>query len=214
MPAGKEKFSPIWIGVFEFTRKLGGAGVVVVADRLFQPVDIFRIERAAALERLIHAEHLIVVDHQMHIVADALAYRVHGGDIALKRRIAEAQLDRAEVADGKQLLGLGSERAEIVHQAEAATVVGRDWFRLGAEHTRKRQPGGNRKRVPTGDVESGHRHAHDALHADQSETPRELRPHRGWIDLLALDHVLHLVDQVDDRRAPPHVDSKTDKSGR
>ena len=80
--AGSEKFSPIWIGDFELAREPGGAGIVVVADRLLQPIDVFRIERAAARQRLVHVERLIVVDHQMHIVADALAHRVHGGDIA------------------------------------------------------------------------------------------------------------------------------------
>ena len=44
---------------------------------------------------------------------------------------------RAEAA-GKQGLGLGGQGTEIVHQAEAATVIGRDRTRAGAEQNRER----------------------------------------------------------------------------
>ena len=34
----------------------------------------------------------------------------------------------------------------------------------------------DRQRIPGGDIEPGHRHAHDALHADQREAGGELAP--------------------------------------
>ena len=71
MPAGSEKFSPIWIGVSSSRTSARRAGVVVVADRLFQPVDVFAIERAAAFSASSSAERLVVVDHQRDVVADA-----------------------------------------------------------------------------------------------------------------------------------------------
>ena len=170
-----------------------------MADRLLQPIDVFAVERAAALERLVERERLIVVDHQRDIGADALAHRVHGGDVGGERRIAEPQLDGAEAAR-QQLLGLGGERAEIVHQAKTATVVGRDRARLGAEQAAQRLLAAMRERIPAGDVEAGDRHAHDALHADQREAARELAPtSRGGSIVSPLVSALDFAEQAHDR---------------
>ena len=104
-----------------------------------------------------------------------LTHRAHRGDIAGKRWIAEPQLDRAEAAHRQQRLGLGGQCAEIVFDAEAATVIGRDRPDLGAEQRGERLTGGDGDSIPAGDVEAGERHAHNALHADQRETARQFR---------------------------------------
>ena len=44
------------------------AAVVVVADRLFQPRHALRLQCAAAHERLVDRQGLVVVDHQLDVV--------------------------------------------------------------------------------------------------------------------------------------------------
>ena len=85
-----EKFSPIWIGVVELARERGVAGIVVMADRLLQPIDALPIERAPALERLGEAERLVVVDHERRPPAPTRClHRAERGEILGERRIAE-----------------------------------------------------------------------------------------------------------------------------
>ena len=127
-----------------------------------------------------------------------LTHRVHRCDVFRQRRIAEPQLDRAE-AVGEQLLRFVCERAVIVHQAEPATVVGGNGPRRAAKKGGERRAGGDRKRIPTGRVEARHRHAHDALDADQRETLGELRPELRRFDRVAFDHALDLAEQAHNR---------------
>ena len=67
--------------------------------------------------------------------------------------------------------------------------------RLGERHA-----AGLRQRVPARHVEAGHRHAHDALHADQVKAQRELGPELGRRDALALHGVEHRLEDAGDRR--------------
>jgi hypothetical protein len=113
------------------------------------------------------------------------------------RRIAEAQLDGREAA-GEELLGLVGEPVRR-HQAEPAAVVGGDRFRLAAEEARERQPRRTRERVPAGDVEPRHRHAHDALHADQGEPLGEPPPQVGRRDARAAGRGQHVLEHPGDR---------------
>ncbi len=83
MPAVSEKFSPIWIGVVELAHQRRIARIVVVADRLLEPVDALAVERAAARQRVGEPERLVVVDHDGDAVADALAHRVQRGEVFL-----------------------------------------------------------------------------------------------------------------------------------
>ena len=146
-----------------------------MADRLFQPIDIFGIERAAPRQCFINRECLVVVDHQFHAITYAFAHGMNSGDILGQGRITETQLDRAETAR-EQFLRFVGERGAVVHQTKPATVVSRNWSWLGAQQFRERDIAGNRQGIPACSIEASHRHAHDALNADQRETLRELCP--------------------------------------
>ena len=166
-------------------------------DRLLEPGEILAIERAATLERLIHVERLVVIDHQRDTLRDARLDGVHRREIFGERRIAEPELDRAEAAF-EQLLGLVGQRL-FRHQPEPAGIVGRDAARLATEQTHQRHAGSGRKRIPAGDVEARHRHADDALHADQREAFGEFAPEFGGHDALALGALLDLLEEARDR---------------
>ena len=118
-----------------------------------------------------------------------------------ERRIAEPQLDGAEAAL-EQLLGLVGQRVRR-HQPEPAGIVGRDAPRLAAQQPHQRHAGGHRERVPAGDVEARHRHADDALHADQREAFGELAPELGRHHALAFGALLDLLEDAGDRHHGP-----------
>ena len=52
--------------------------VVLVGDRLFEPEDVVRVERVAALQCLGRGQCLIVIDHDCHAGADAVAHGATG----------------------------------------------------------------------------------------------------------------------------------------
>ena len=96
MPNGSEKFSPIWTGVLSRApasrrRHNRRAGSAPPASRCSR-----RRARRPRRSASSSDERLIVVDHQPHVVADALAHGAHRGDVLVERRIAEPQLHRAE----------------------------------------------------------------------------------------------------------------------
>src|SRR5260221_11475739 len=157
---------------------------------LFRSIYVFGIECVAARERFTHAERLIVIDHQRNAGADPFAYGVNSSDVGLQCRIAETKLERTKAAR-QQLLRFGRQRSEIVHEAEAATVVGGDGVRLRPEQRGKRYISRDRQRIPTCGVEPGHGHTHDTLHANQREAMREFRPE---FTRLARGHPEHPVD--------------------
>ncbi len=169
-----------------------------MADRLFEPVDAFLIERAAAVERLDQAERLVVVDHDRDPLTDARLHRVERREILRERRIAEPQLQGAE-ARIEQLVRFVRELVRR-HQPEPAGIVGGDALGVGAQHLREPQPRGLRERVPRRHVEARHRHAHDALHADQGEALGEPGPQVERRDALALGHTRDLLEDLRDRR--------------
>ena len=136
----------------EFARERGSAAVVVVPDRLFDPVDAFAVERAPALERLVDAQRLIEVDHDPDGGRHARPHRMQRRDIFLERRIAQAQFHRAESAL-EQLFRFVRERGSR-HQAQAATVVSRYRPPRAAQVFDERHLSRNRERVPAGSVEA------------------------------------------------------------
>ena len=127
------------------------------------------------------------------------AHRAHRRQILLQRRIAEPQLHGAEAA-GEQLLRLVGDLLGR-HQAEPATVVGGDRLaacrRPGSQAARRRRPPAASHAAMS---KPRHRHADDALHADQREALRELAPEIERRDRLALDHLLHHRQHRRDRR--------------
>src|SRR4029078_8700142 len=99
---------------------------------------------------------------------------LHRGQVLLERGISEAQLHPAKSAL-EELIGLLRERFGA-HESEAATVICANGPALPAEELDERLARPARHGVPAGGVESRERHAHDALHADQREALRKLRP--------------------------------------
>ena len=71
---------------------------------------------------------------------------------------------------------------------------------LAAEQSDEGFPCREREGVPAGDVEPCHRHAHDALHADQLEAARNFRPEIGGNDAIALHAALDFPEHGRDRR--------------
>ena len=67
----------------------------------------------------------------------------------------------------------------------------------------QRHARGHRQRIPARDVEARHRHADDALHADQREALGELAPQLGRHDALTLGALLDLLEQARDRHHRP-----------
>ena len=86
--------------------------------------------------------------------------------------------------------------------------------RLAAEQPHQRHAGRDRERVPAGDVEARHRHADDALHADQREAFGELAPELGRHDALAFGALLDLLEDARDRRPSPAGNRTRGKRGR
>jgi hypothetical protein len=117
--------------------------------------------------------------------------------IVFQSRIAQAQFHRAKTL--RKLLRLVRNRFRR-HQAEAAAVVGRNGLWVGAEQAGKRQSGRDGQRVPARHVEPGHGHAHDALHADESEPLAELLPKIDWGNAIPLRDLQHLVQDARNRR--------------
>jgi hypothetical protein len=179
-----EKFSPIWIGV--------------VADGFFQPINAFTIERPSAFEGLRQAECLVVVDHDHDLAAQALPHRMQRTEILLERRITKSELDRTKAAGEEffRLVGKPFRR----HQAEAAGVVGRNALGRAAKQRRERPTGSDRQRIPGCHVKTRHRHAHDALHADEREALAKPAPKVERREGLALYRARHLVEDFADRR--------------
>src|SRR5262245_53913810 len=130
----------------EFTHEPRVAGIVIVTDRLFEPIDALLIERAPALERLSEAERLIVIDHYGDLAADALLHRMERDEIILKRWIAKPELDRAEAAD-KEFLRLVRQLFRR-HQPESAGIIGANPLGRAAEERHKRATSRDRQGVP------------------------------------------------------------------
>ena len=181
----------------ELAHERGIAGIVVMADRLFQPINAFLIERAAAFERLGEAERLVVIDHDRDLAAYALLHRMQRDEILCERGIAEPKLDRAKAA-GEEFFRLVGQPVRG-HQTEAAGVIGRNALGRAAEKHRKRPARGNRQRVPGRHVKPGHRHAHDALHADERETLGKLAPELDGREALAVNYPRDLHQHLRDR---------------
>ena len=137
---------------------------------------------------------------------------MHRRQVLGQRRIAEPELDGAEAAF-QQFLGLVGKRV-CRHQAKAAGVVGRHPARLAAEQPHQRLARRDRERIPAGDVETRHRHADDALHADQREPLGETLPQLGRRDGLALGALLDLLQQACDRDHGAREIATTDRRGR
>ena len=154
---------------FELARQRGIAGMVVMPDRLLQPIDGFPIERAPTLARLGEAERLIVVDHDGDRGADALLHRMEGGKVLGQSRIAEPELDGAKAA-GAQPFRLVGHLVRRCHQPQSTGIVGPDPLRRAAKEPGKGKAGGLGQGVPRRHVEARHGHAHDPLHSDQGET--------------------------------------------
>ena len=70
---------------------------------------------------------------------------------------------------------------------------------MGAEEGGEWLARRNRKRIPTGDIEAGHCHAHDALDADQRKAARQLRPKFARRNGVALGHPLDLTKEAHNR---------------
>ena len=132
------------------------------------------IERTATQQRFIHRQRLVVIDHDLHRVAEAPAHRRKRSEIFTQRRITQTQLHGAKTA-GQQLFGF-VRQCRRWHQAETATVIGCHRFRRAAEEGRQRHTSRDRQRIPASGVECRHRHANDALHADQRITFVKRRP--------------------------------------
>jgi hypothetical protein len=123
---------------------------------------------------------------------------VEGDEVVFQRRIAEPKLDRAETA-GEQPFRLVGEFVRR-HQPETAGIVGPDRFGVCTEQRCERQAGRLPQRVPGGDVEARHRHAHDSLHADERESLGETTPQLERSKTLALHHAFDLLKNFCNRR--------------
>src|SRR2546430_1478436 len=81
----------------DLARDARGAGEVVGADRLLDPVDAaFLVDHAAAANRLGDAEHLVEVDHRRDLRTDRLLHRTQRLEVLARLAPSHAQLHGME----------------------------------------------------------------------------------------------------------------------
>ncbi len=77
-------------------RELDVAGEILRRQRLLEPREAERLERAGAADRLRNAEALIRVDHELEGIADGFAHRGEPRDILRDMRLSDFQFRAAE----------------------------------------------------------------------------------------------------------------------
>src|SRR5207249_6281641 len=86
----------------------GEAGVVVVGDRVLQPIQMIGLDPAPDLDRVVHAPQLVDVAHEVDVGTDRLAHDADALDRRRDRRLAPAlhlHLSEAHVPQARARLG-------------------------------------------------------------------------------------------------------------
>src|SRR5262249_38861890 len=109
-----------------------------MTDRLFQPGNAFRLERASPTDSLGDGQRLVVVDRQLYCVGQPLSDCPGDGKVLLEGRMAEPQF-YASKPSSEQLFGLvrGGLRR---HQPQAARIVSGDGPGLGPSNVARGRP--------------------------------------------------------------------------
>src|ERR1700719_4329765 len=82
----------------EFAGELRVAGEVVVNDRLLEPVESLVVERVAARQRIAESESLVEIDHELDVIARAIATLADRREVVGEALAAEPKLQGLEAA--------------------------------------------------------------------------------------------------------------------
>src|SRR5258708_26800931 len=81
----------------QFARYCGDRLIILMSDRLFEPIDSFLLQLSSAKTRLRACQGLIVIHHDLNMVAgNAPADSVQSGHVLEKRRISQPKLNGPE----------------------------------------------------------------------------------------------------------------------
>jgi hypothetical protein len=170
------------------------------------PAARLAVEGSHALERLVHRQALVVVDHELDPVAGGGAHSSDRFEVRGQVSAAHLQLHAAEAALNRPLRFRSG--GPGIHRAEAGVRANRP--RLPAEQPGQRQLRPLRARVPDRHVDPGHRHAGEPLRPGEAKDPRKPGGDRVGVERQPGDHVLEVGEQLrqgpqSDRSERAHV---------
>ena len=169
-------------------------------QRLLEPRECERLERAQPSARLSDIPRHVGVDHQLAVVADRLPDGANAIDV-LAQRLAHLHLQCPE-APSPVVAHLLDELRRRQREVDGAGIR-REGRAVNAEVAVEREPGVNGKRIPQGDVRSRDRHGCHAARADEVELRVQLAPDRLDVARVAAEQLRHdrVLEQRVDRGA-------------
>jgi hypothetical protein len=166
--------------------------VIVRERRLFDPRERFAIDGAKALDGVGGSERLVVVHHDRHALAARRAHLADHFQVLGGRRVTDLGLHAREAALRPFRCARGAfGGASVPHRS-----VGRDGPLHSAQQSGDRDIVHTSKRVPHRHVDSGERHADQALRAEQAESAGQFAREFGGGERRALHKSGHVDDQV------------------
>ncbi len=188
-------------------RELDVAGEVLRRQRLLEPREAERLERARAPDGLRHAEALVRVDHDLERIADRFAHRRESRDVLGETRLADLELGAAKALR----LRVQRLRDQRFRRQVKPPAFGRVDGHLGlraAGRLPQRQCRPLAAQIPQRGVDRGERKARDRADGRRVRVEEEILPDR----LDAIGIAADRASAPDGRAAAPRPTSRRSRS--